>query len=120
MRYVVAVILLMGVFVSIARGHSYHDHDLVTVTEHTTITNTSQAKGLALGIAKAQHQFDLNTYNLQGSLAAGSFKSKNAVSFALGKRICTKKTQDCALFNGSVGLEEGDIGVGGAINWKFK
>ena len=79
-----------------------------------TIT-TIETRGTALGIAAAQHQFDMGTYSWQGSVAVGGYDSEHAISLGLGKRKCRK----CPMVNGSIGIENGEIGYGAAVNFRF-
>jgi len=74
--------------------------------------------GVALGIAAASHQFDLNYSGLQGSLAAGHYDGESAVSIGIGGRLSDNKHQP--FLNLNVGVTgRGERGVGAAVGWKF-
>jgi len=83
-----------------------HEHNYTTVQEECT--------GSALAIAKAQHQMDLSTRSLQGSLAIGSFKDCTGFSFMGGQRL-----SNGLLLNGSIGIEDGEPGYGAGVRWNF-
>ena len=88
---------------------------VVTTTTTTTPTlnvNPDNA-GVASAIASGNCQFDW-TYSYQGCAAVGSYDGNGAAAFGLGKRYKE------VLFNGTVSIEEGELGVGAAVNWKFK
>lgn len=101
-------ILLFLISFSAYAGNEHHND---TVYNQTTIKEMNS--GTALGIANAQHQFDMSTHSLQGSVAMGHYDGADALSFALGKRF------DKILLNGSVGLEDGKVGYGVGLNFRF-
>ena len=87
-------------------------HDFHHETTGTVINNMS-AEGVALSLAASQHHFDFGTQSWQGSVGAGHFKDDTAFSFGVGKRF------DRVLINGSVGVEDNELGLGAGINWRF-
>ncbi len=97
--------------VSAARAHDHHNQ--TTIMQAGDVTNINQSSGAALGIATAQHQFYLETDDLQGSIGAGTYDGNSAVSFALAKRF------KGILLNGSVGGEAGEYGAGVGANWRW-
>ncbi len=84
-----------------------------TIMQAGDVTNINQSSGAALGIATAQHQFYLETDDLQGSIGAGTYDGNSAISFALAKRF------KGILLNGSVGGEAGEYGAGVGANWRW-
>ena len=82
------------------------------VTTTTTLITSSEAAGVASAIAAGQCQFDW-THSWQGCAAFGTFDGNGAAAFGLGKRY------DEILFNGTVSIEEGELGIGASANWKF-
>jgi len=80
------------------------------------VTAVPSLQGTALGLAASQHQFDQSTYRWQASVAAGTYRNRNAYSLAIGKRLCTA----CGLLNGSIGTENGATGGGIGYSWNFK
>ena len=72
-----------------------------------------QSKGVALGLAASQHNYDMGVNKFQGSVGLGTFQGVDAVSFSLGKRY-----KDI-LINGSIGSESGLTGYGAGITWRF-
>ena len=87
-----------------------------TVIVNLTDAQAKDASGVALSIATSQHQFDFGTYSLQGSVAVGGYGDSNAFSFGVGQRMC----KGCMMINGSVGIEQGELGYGVGANWRFK
>ena len=84
-------------------------------SEHTTINynNIYNSDGVALAIASARHSFDMGTFHLQGSVAAGFYNGAQAVSIAVGKRY-----KDM-LINASIGIEGNKLGGGVGLTWRF-
>ncbi len=80
--------------------------------EQITVENT---KGVALGIASANHQFDMGTYRWQGSVAVGGYDSDHAISIGFGKRSC----KTCPMVNFSIGSDDDHVGYGAGVNFKF-
>ena len=99
--------ILTLLFFIIASSVSAHDYRV------TNVYNSYQDSGTALGIATAQHNFDMGTYQLQGSIGTGSYNDSEAISFAFAKRY-----KD-VLINGSYGLADGKNGIGVGITWRF-
>ncbi len=83
---------------------------------HYEKPSPQEIKGIASAIAASQHNFDMGTYSWQGSVGIGGINGNDAISFGMGKRPC----EDCPLFNGSVGIEEGKTSFGAGITWRFK
>ena len=124
MKYIpLCLIMCIYPYVGYAGG-SHHDDVTVNVessilvlenktevTQHITINK--KVIGMALGIAKAQHQFDKGSPKLQWSIGAGSFEDSDAISLGLGKRI------NGVMVNGSYGIEDGEEGYGIGINGNF-
>ncbi len=108
-------LLLLIPMVAYAGGSHHHETTVITLPASTvtTVTTLEQSKGVALAIATAQHSFDWGSYDLQGSLAVGSYGSSDALSVGVAKRF------DRILINGSVGTEDGKTGYGAAVNWRF-
>ena len=97
---------LFFIFASSVSAHDYNVTNINNVPRETI-------SGTALGIATAQHNFDMGTYQIQGSIGTGSYNGSEAVSFALAKRY-----KDI-LINGSYGLAEGKNGIGLGVTWRF-
>lgn len=118
--YIIAIVLLFTAFTQVNAG-GYHHHDLTVNNYYSseviqTAIDKESNKAAAAAIATSQHQFNYGTFEWQVSVAAGWYKSENAVSFAIGKRI------DNVLYNGSVitGTDGLDIdGAGVAANWTW-
>lgn len=86
---------------------------VVTTTSTETVLITEyKSEGVASAIAAGQCQFDW-THSWQGCAAVGFYDDNSAAAFGLGKRY------DEILFNGTVSIEEGELGVGASMNWKF-
>ena len=83
--------------------------------EHHYNQYGNECNGTALAIAKAQHQMDLSTRSLQGSLGVGVYDDCFGGSFMLGQRL-----DNGLLINGSIGVEKGEIGTGFGLRWNFK
>ena len=77
------------------------------------MTNITENKGVALAIAKSQHNFDWSTEKWQGSLGTGSYDGQDAISIGVGKRFSN------VLLNGSIGRESDKYGYGFGINMRF-
>ena len=111
--------LILCLAPSLAYADDPHHEDTggMTTIENTTIVHksSSNTEGVALAIAAAQHQFDFGTYSSQASIAAGSYDGNDALSIGAGKRLKDSR----ALVNGSIGIENGKVGIGAAINWRF-
>lgn len=105
------LLILLLAFAGLAFADRSYDPPVVTTTTTTLITSVEN-EGVASAIAAGQCQFDW-TYSWQGCAAVGSYDGNSAAAFGLGKRY--KKV----LFNGTVSLEEGEVGVGASVNWKF-
>jgi len=86
---------------------------VTTTTATTTLITSYEAAGVASAIAAGQCQFDW-THSWQGCAAVGTYDGNGAAAFGIGKRY------NEVLFNGTVSIEEGEIGLGGSVNWKFK
>lgn len=86
-------------------------------SERNTYINNEQTinvyKGAALAIAMSNHHFSHGTYELQGSIATGSFNGSEAISFGIAKRV-----KDL-LISGSIGREGGKTGFGVGITFRF-
>lgn len=107
------VLFCVGFLITTAcYADNYHHHSQPILPANTT-TNIYSTKGVALGIAAAQHNFDYGTFSWQGSIATGSYDNSTAFSFGLGKRF--KST----LINGSISNEGGKMGFGGAVGFRF-
>jgi len=111
MKITILIFLIIALF-SDAEAHETHVTEVTNITNTTRITQ-EQAAGVALGIAAAQHQFYLETDDLQGSIGGGNYEGENAVSFAMAKRF------KGILINGSVGGSSGNIGTGVGANWRW-
>jgi hypothetical protein len=96
---------------NIAWSHDYHR--TTKVIEKVTDKTIINPAGVALAIAKAQHQMDWSTVKWQGSVGMGSFDNNDAISFADGKRVGQ------ILLNISVGRENGKYGYGAGATWRF-
>jgi len=105
MKYTLMVILLS------LSTHLYASGDRSTTTTTNTYNYSSvtDARGVAIAIASAQHNFDYGTYSWQGSVGAGYYNGEDAVSFGVAKRVGK------ILMNGSITPDS--IGVG--VNWRF-
>lgn len=90
----------------------YHHHHEPTAQPAST-TTIGRSEGVALAIAKSQHNFDFGTHSWQGSIGVGSFDSESAISFGVAKRL------DRVLVNGTFGFENGKVGAGLGVNWRF-
>lgn len=106
------LITLLFISGSVFADESYPPPPVVTTTTTTTTVISSDNEGVASAIAAGQCQFDW-THSWQGCVAVGSFDSNSAAAFGLGKRY------DEILFNGTVSLESGELGIGASANWKF-
>jgi len=119
MRVLLLTLLLLTpslAYASGGHGNPHHDHnDDGGDTNVTNINKAGDAEGVALAIATAQCQFDFGTYRLQGCVSAGQYEETKAINFGVGKRFLDNR----ALFNGSIGLENGKAGIGAAVNWRF-
>ena len=100
---------LLLVIANIAYAGERHHH----LQPSNTTTNIYSTKGVALGIAAAQHNFSSSTPDIQVSAAIGSYDSSSAVSFAFAKKFRQ------SLISGSVSSEGGITGFGGSIGFKF-
>lgn len=105
MKFLIFSLLLIS-------GIAFADYEYYDPPVVTTIIQTTDQTGVASAIAAGQCQFDW-THSWQGCAALGMFDGNSAAAFGLGKRY------DEFLFNGTVSIEEGEIGVGASINWKF-
>ena len=92
--WAIALIILGGIIWDQAKaGGSHCCATINNITEITTITDgisgSELAEGLSATAAAGSHQFDMDTYDFQGSIT-GSWISgdedENAVSFGLAKR----------------------------------
>ncbi len=116
------LILLLAFAGSAFADKKHHDHhsEVINITEVTEVTNItevthivqSDTEGVASAIAAGQCQFDW-THSWQGCAAVGSYDGNSAAAFGLGKRY------NEVLLNGTVSIEDGEIGVGASVNWKF-
>lgn len=103
--------------IAVFASDPHHDHPapiiypVPIIQEQYTITDTTE--GVSLGIATAQHHFDLGTHKWQWSAGYGYFDGNDAVSFSIGKRV------DRVLINGSIGREGGKTGYGVGLNGRF-
>ena len=88
-------------------------HPIVYEPINNTVNHTVDNKGVALGLAASQHNFDMGVNKFQGSVGLGTFQGVDALSFSLGKRY-----KDI-LINGSIGSENGLTGYGAGITWRF-
>ena len=77
----VAVAVLFFLALSQSYGGEYH-HSQPILPSNTT-TNIYSTKGVALGIAAAQHHYKATTA-LQWSLGGGNYDGDSAVSYGLG------------------------------------
>ena len=115
------LLLLVPVISFAGPNNSTTDNSVTTNNYYSTegsviTTNNTVVSGVALSIAASQHQFDFGTYSWQGSVALGSYEERTAFSFGVAKRLC----KDCMMLNGSFGVEEGKVGYGAGLNWRFK
>ncbi len=106
MKYL-AIILL--VFAGASQASERHEHH---VTNNYTTNTTS---GTALGLAAANCNFDWATMRTQACVSGGYFDNQSAGNIGVGKRF----TKDGPLFNGTLGVENDEIGVGVGINWRL-
>lgn len=119
------VIVLMFSQASYAKD-PHHDHDRYHDYEHNhEINNTvlvSQptlkvsSEGIAMGVAAAQAHLDAGTLRTQVAVGIGNYDGNNAAVVSIGKRKCS----DCALLNGTIGLEKDKIGLGFGASWRIK
>ena len=74
-------------------------------------------RGTALGIAASQFHPDWDYLGWQGSIGVGHFDGQNALSVGLARRLCP----DCgrAMINGSVGVEDDEVGAGAGVNFRW-
>jgi autotransporter adhesin len=107
-RIILLALLPSAVF---AGGNHTTINSYAHITEEVTYESYS---GIALGIATAQHHFDLGTPKTQLSIGAGSYDGANAVSIGAAKRI-----GDSVLLNGTLGKEGGNTGVGAGVTLRF-
>ena len=115
MKFLLTALILTIIW---THGHASGNYDppapppVVTTINTTTLVTSTDTTGVASAIAAGQCQFDW-THSWQGCAALGNFDSNSAAAFGLGKRY------NKVLFNGTVSLEEGEVGVGASVNWKF-
>lgn len=112
-KVIIAFCLFAVLFFAANIAYAHDKHDKYINNEQTQIVSNQTQKGVALGIAAANHHFDLGTYETQISLAAGSYSGSEAVSIAIGKRV-----KD-VLINGSIGREGGKTGIGIGVTFRF-
>ena len=98
----------------LVRADSVKEYKVINIHQSFPIQITNKPSGIALGIATAQHNFDLGTSKTQISIGAGSYDGNNALSIGAGKRI-----GDSVLLNGSIGKEGGNTGIGAGITMRF-
>ena len=117
MKFLLTILILVIIW---TQAHAYYlppapppDPPVVaTTTTETVLVTSLDSTGVASAIAAGQCQFDW-THSWQGCAALGAFDGNGAAAFGLGKRY------DETLFNGTVSIEEGELGVGASVNWKF-
>ena len=105
-----AVAALFFLALSQSYGSEYH-HSQPIMPSNTT--NIYSSKGIALGIAAAQHHFTSSTTDTQVSVAIGSYGASSALSFGFAKKFKQ------SLISGSVSKEEGNLGLGMSLGFKF-
>jgi len=117
MKYFITILTLVISDLAFANGNDIPTEPPVVTTTTTTTTTTLvteyKSEGVASAIAVGQCQFDW-THSWQGCAAVGSYDGSGAAAFGLGKRY------DDVLLNGAVSIEEGELGIGASVNWKFK
>jgi len=107
---IVIFILLMVLGPSdIFASGSHHEY---VVNNTTTIKKDIKS---AMAMATSNLHLDSRYIPLQGSIAVGSMNGSNAISFAIGKRF----NKDSGLLSGSLGYEDGNIGIGSGYSFKF-
>ena len=117
MKLLTTILLLITTSLVLASGDDYDPPEppppVVTTTNTETVLITEyKSEGVASAIAAGQCQFDW-THSWQGCAAFGTFDGNDAAAFGIGKRY------DEILFNGTVSIEEGELGIGASANWKF-
>lgn len=113
MKYLFLLILAFPVMASENHNTTIFTEGQKGDTGAPGVNASNLYRGVAIGIATAQHNFDFGTYELQGSVGVGSYDTAEAASFALGKRF------NRVMINGSVGAENGKLGLGAGFNWRF-
>ena len=113
MKLLTTILLLITTSLVLADGDYYDPPEppVITTTE-TPLILSSDNEGVASAIAAGQCQFDW-THSWQGCAAFGTFDGNDAAAFGIGKRY------DEILFNGTISIEEGELGIGASANWKF-
>lgn len=114
-KVIVGIFFACGMFFVIGNfviASERHHHSQPVAPSNTSV-NIYSTKGVALGIAAAQHHFSSSTPDIQVSAAIGSYDSSSAVSFAFAKKFKQ------SLISGSVSSEGGIMGFGGSIGLKF-
>ena len=109
MKFLILSLLLVS---GIAFAEYDYEPPEPTVINTTTTIHSFDSTGVASAIAAGQCQFDW-THSWQGCAALGAYDGNSAAAFGLGKRYSG------VLFNGTVSVEEGELGVGASVNWKF-
>lgn len=107
MKVLILFLALTGT--AFAGGDREYTYNNTTIVTH----NSTGIHGVALAIASAQHNFDFGTHSWQGSVGTGFYNGNSAVSFALGKRF------NKVIISGSLGIEEGNLGGGIGVTWRF-
>jgi len=103
MKYILMIIMLsLSTQICASGNKTVH-------TTNNTYTSIEDARGVAIAIASAQHNFDYGTYSWQGSVGVGMYKEEEAVSFGVAKRVGK------VLMNGSATPDS--VGVG--VNWRW-
>ncbi len=114
-------ILLIALLPSLALAHGPHNE---YVTNVTNITNPYSADGVALAMAMAAPQYDLNVKSAQIGVGGGWYRDQNGngssgIAVGLGKRFCLSK-ESCGIMNFSAGMNEGGgVGLNFGFTWKL-
>ena len=117
MKFIISILIGSMIAFAAAAKDPHHSHyePVPEVYNYYTNTTVIETDGVATSIAMGQHQFDLGTFKWQGSVAVGAYGSNEALSIALGKRLC----DSCGLLNIAIARGEEHTGYGAAYNFKF-
>lgn len=101
-----------------------HGGKTTTNIDYTTnVYSSEMADGVALAMAMAAPQYDLNVESIQLGVGGAYYEDRNSngtsgAAIGLGKRFCTKSS--CGVMNFSVGINEGGgMGVNFGFTWKL-
>jgi len=119
MKYLIlAVVMFIGCeTIPTSRADDPHRERMETVVITNNHTVEKAMIGTALSLSVAAQQYDFNSNKRQWSIGAGRFDGSNALSIGVGGTRDIDKSR--VLVNGSVGIEQGRVGMSVGINGRF-